>query len=503
MGISCRMMLDALNDKIKESHISHNEFCDYTRITYMPQITFKKNIIYILPENTFVDMPVFEGCCTIISTKRPPKEYFVNECSILVCNGPCEEILDNIIELQQYVNSFETHLNEGLLNGKDISFFTEYFTYEMNVSLLVFDAILRVISINRNETSPADSLFVYLEENLHFPSDVIMEMTNTHELPALAQKREPSHNISSITGECSWFLNLFDDDNMLGSLIVLYDSDIRFQNGIPDFIRLFEKYVLYIFVQKLNANASSSKHIFSELLSGNSTNTKLLVQNLGNIGWAESDYYCVLYITAYNVGNSSTPDAYWIEMLSVTILDGYFLQYDDNIVGIVKVVNNSTETVERLITPFLRDANLFAGISPISNTFSNIRSLYKYSKMAVHLGIKIDNTQRLYRYKHYAFDHLVYDILNTEDSALHYHQLTIALDAYDKANSTLLLSTLRSYLEHGCSVNETAQCLGIHRNTILHRITKIQQLFPFNLKDYSEQIQILITCRLMELDKIF
>ena len=48
---------------------------------------------------------------------------------------------------------------------------------------------------------------------------------------------------------------------------------------------------------------------------------------------------------------------------------------------------------------------------------------------------------------------------------------------YDQANGTELLKTLTAYVYNGLSLQQTANVLYIHRNTLYHRITLLKDLF--------------------------
>ena len=54
---------------------------------------------------------------------------------------------------------------------------------------------------------------------------------------------------------------------------------------------------------------------------------------------------------------------------------------------------------------------------------------------------------------------------------------------YDKYNNQNLLETLREYLKSGANVSKAAQTLYIHRNTMIKRIEKIEELLNISLKN--------------------
>lgn len=71
------------------------------------------------------------------------------------------------------------------------------------------------------------------------------------------------------------------------------------------------------------------------------------------------------------------------------------------------------------------------------------------------------------------------------------------LEEYDHANGTYLEDTLVEYYMHGFSNVKTAEALYIHRNSLQHRLDKIEELLGIDITDYSEYLDI-INCILVK-----
>jgi hypothetical protein len=52
-----------------------------------------------------------------------------------------------------------------------------------------------------------------------------------------------------------------------------------------------------------------------------------------------------------------------------------------------------------------------------------------------------------------------------------------------------LLTTLETYYATGCSIRRRAAQLGVHRNTVLHRLKRVEELTLPNLDDQVEVCQ--------------
>ncbi|SEQ97265.1 PucR C-terminal helix-turn-helix domain-containing protein [Lachnospiraceae bacterium NE2001] len=71
------------------------------------------------------------------------------------------------------------------------------------------------------------------------------------------------------------------------------------------------------------------------------------------------------------------------------------------------------------------------------------------------------------------------------------------LENYDSANGSYLEDTLLTYYMNGFNTVRTAEALFIHRNTLLNRIEKIEELLEIELNDYMEYLD-LINCILVK-----
>jgi DNA-binding PucR family transcriptional regulator len=53
---------------------------------------------------------------------------------------------------------------------------------------------------------------------------------------------------------------------------------------------------------------------------------------------------------------------------------------------------------------------------------------------------------------------------------------------------TVLQQSLHAFLANGCNITQTAEVLGTHRNTLLRRLERAQDLLPIPFGDHRIQI---------------
>lgn len=72
-----------------------------------------------------------------------------------------------------------------------------------------------------------------------------------------------------------------------------------------------------------------------------------------------------------------------------------------------------------------------------------------------------------------------------EDLSRYLHRALRTLIRYDSENETDLTETLCTYLEQNRNIKETAEKLFLHRNSLVYRINRIQELCAINLNDVN------------------
>ena len=62
-----------------------------------------------------------------------------------------------------------------------------------------------------------------------------------------------------------------------------------------------------------------------------------------------------------------------------------------------------------------------------------------------------------------------------------------------------LLASVRYYLEHECSIKKTADHEVVHRNTILYKFNKIEQILGISINNEEDKLAILMAFKIRRL----
>ena len=108
---------------------------------------------------------------------------------------------------------------------------------------------------------------------------------------------------------------------------------------------------------------------------------------------------------------------------------------------------------------------------------------------------------RLYLYQDYILPAILYPRIKQMPADNYMPKSLENMNAYDIENATEFLPTLKSYIFNLKNTKETASELHIHRNTLLYRINKIEELFGITLDSAEDFLYIMMIFYMQDLKK--
>ncbi|HAM16218.1 MAG TPA: hypothetical protein DCP91_10280 [Eggerthellaceae bacterium] len=89
--------------------------------------------------------------------------------------------------------------------------------------------------------------------------------------------------------------------------------------------------------------------------------------------------------------------------------------------------------------------------------------------------------------KDYALDFLVDQLGGLMDTSGLLHPGIAMLERYDRHNRSDLLHTLKVYLDNDCNAQKCGRLLFLHRNSLVYRVRRIQEIANIDLSDPCER----------------
>lgn len=141
------------------------------------------------------------------------------------------------------------------------------------------------------------------------------------------------------------------------------------------------------------------------------------------------------------------------------------------------------------------------GVSNISSTFLNNKNSYKEAIDALHQGDILKKTAFIQSFQTKDVIELLRLIPHEElKNFLNYTLCNFYAANTEEAQS--LLETLSVYLETHCQISDTAKRLFVHRNTVVYRLEKCEEILGKSLKDAETTMGLRIAFRIKALLEI-
>lgn len=106
----------------------------------------------------------------------------------------------------------------------------------------------------------------------------------------------------------------------------------------------------------------------------------------------------------------------------------------------------------------------------------------------------------LYHYYNYMLKQSMHLVMENQPVETMLHPMIRTLISYDHQCHTDYLETFKIYLNNRCNVTETAKQLHMHRNTLLHRIKRIEELLGSTFDDWTLRRMLLLSFDYLYLD---
>ena len=245
------------------------------------------------------------------------------------------------------------------------------------------------------------------------------------------------------------------------------------------------------------------KVFISELLSGNIKNEKQLNEWFQDMNCEILPPYILTAVTARNFDEKLALSM--IRRSCQSLLPNQLILIHDNVLYILHYKaskkGSSLHEYQSSLTKIVKRFHAQAGIS---QHFSNLLLIedYKIQTLdAIKYGQILNPDARLYLYQDYILPAILYPRIEQMPVNNYMPKSLENMNAYDMENATEFLPTLKSYIFNLKNTKETASELHIHRNTLLYRINKIEELFGITLDSAEDFLYIMMIFYMQDLKK--
>lgn len=162
------------------------------------------------------------------------------------------------------------------------------------------------------------------------------------------------------------------------------------------------------------------------------------------------------------------------------------------------------EMVKNEIGKVLKETEaIFLSLGSLSKGLRKIADSYRMSKKVIDLSKFEHMENQVQNYNTMGICRLLFQIENMEIIEEYYNATIKALDEYDALNDSNLVEVLSCYMKNNGSVQETADELFVHRNTVNYKMKKIESLLGVNISRFDTRNELAMGIMAGKLRKIY
>lgn len=124
-----------------------------------------------------------------------------------------------------------------------------------------------------------------------------------------------------------------------------------------------------------------------------------------------------------------------------------------------------------------------AGLGRAYETFRELRRSLRDAEMSLRAAALTAAGSAVVCYRELGVYRLLFRVEEREELRCFYEDTVGSVAEYDRHNGTELLRTLEAYFENMLNLNRTAQALFLHRNSLIYRMNRIEEILGRPLSD--------------------
>jgi purine catabolism regulator len=158
---------------------------------------------------------------------------------------------------------------------------------------------------------------------------------------------------------------------------------------------------------------------------------------------------------------------------------------------------SSLERVQARMVPLSPHRPLYSGgLGRIACDLSAIPQAWREARQALEIGRRLFGEGQLHSFARLGIYRLLFPLFG-EQALLDFYQETLGplLDAENRSNQ-VLLSTLEGFFRCNGNLSETARTMHLHRNSLLYRLGRIEELLGRSLEDAELRLSLHIALKI-------
>lgn len=392
-----------------------------------------------------------------------------------------------ILTIFQSYNTWAEKVGTAIIENKSLQEILELSVPIIGNPMYIADLSFKMLAWINMDLDEISAVWRYQIRYGYLPYNTMMDLVETGELELL------NNTIPAFYIRCKSFHNPFISKTIHYKsktqghffIIEIYKKLTQCDIELAEYLGNLLSAATYDKRNYLSISSFYHEHFMVDILEGTLTDTTLIRNQLGPLGWKLDGSYRVFLLYVPEDADALK------RHITAFLLDGFDSQaflYQDYL---VVIYNHNTCPEQALFARLEKITDVFNRSGAVSEVFHRFDRMFLYYQQAVFAlqeGRKKgrgDTSFFLYE------DFFTYHLGKLCKSSFPCYYYAELLHTYDETHHTQYCLTLFTYLLNERNAVKTAQTLYLHRNTLKYRLEKIDGLIPVDLDNPSVRFRLL------------
>ncbi len=405
--------------------------------------------------------------------------------------------VEGYLREEHRLHRFAQQLLSILAEGGTIQRLVESAAKSLGNSIYVFDAGFRMIAVCE-ETALSD-----------FPSKQLLERRYMAPEDMEAVNHAGIHDRVLKSAEPVLVDNPFYEGKRIVSRLNLGGKNVG-HFAMTDFARPFTEsdfnamaVLRNVLVQRMqqdefirNSRGFHYEYLITDLLDGK---VALGQQLEDRLAYVDLHFEELIYVAVVELARSAAVvNPIFVQDQFEALLPGSrTLRYNGQVVAITtrRAAEAINEKELERVRDYCRKGGLYCGVSNPFRGVAELPKFYKQALRALEIGAMGNSGPSIYNYRDYAVEHILSQFSQREEPLVFCHPAVRRLMEHDREKDGELAQTLYQYLRWERNVALTARQMGLHRNTLIYRLKRIQELTRMEFEWPEDRLYLMLSLR--------
>jgi len=139
------------------------------------------------------------------------------------------------------------------------------------------------------------------------------------------------------------------------------------------------------------------------------------------------------------------------------------------------------------------------GIGRVARTIAAIPQSFQQAQQALEIGSRLFGDGKIHSFAHLGIYRLLFHLYEHQELVQFYQETLGPLVDADTRNNHALIETLENFFRYNGNLSETAREMHLHRNSLLYRLGRVEELLGRSLEDPELRLSLQIALKIRHL----